>query len=288
MFKYRLFALIILLITIAMKPDKPAYKLFDAAGKEIKYDKMIKDLLKADVIFFGELHNNPISHWMQLELTKDLHQGKKEKLILGAEMFERDNALILREYLNNSIKTSNFENEARLWPNYKTDYKPLVEYARDSGIRFIATNIPRRYASIVHKKGFEGLDALDEEAKAYMPPLPIRYDPELGCYKKMMEMQGMGDHVNDNFPKAQAIKDATMAHFIVQNLETEDLFLHFNGAFHSDHKEGIVWYVMQERPDLSVVTITTVEQDDITELEKDSKGKADFIITVPSSMTKTY
>jgi len=106
---------------------------------------MLKEAADADIVLFGELHDNPISHWLQLELTKDLYDLKKDKLVLGAEMFESDNQVILDEYLSGKILQSSFESEARLWSNYKTDYKPLVEFARINKLKFVASNIPRRY-----------------------------------------------------------------------------------------------------------------------------------------------
>jgi uncharacterized iron-regulated protein len=272
----------------AMRSDKPAYIFYDKEGKEARYNDLVKDALKADIIFFGESHNNPLCHWLQLELANDLFKDKKNNLILGAEMFESDNALILNEYLTGKIKESNFEKEAKLWPNYMTDYRPLVNFAKENNLTFIATNIPRRYAAIVSSGGFEALDSLSEEAKGYIAPLPIRYDPELKCYKDMLSMGPMGkDHNTENFPKAQAIKDATMSWFILSNWQEGKAILHFNGSYHSDDFQGIVWYIKQDKTDIKILTITTVEQDTITELNKDYIGKADYILCVPTDMTKT-
>ena len=287
--KYRILFFAMFVIFAAMKSDKEAFELYDANGKDVEYDKMIKELLKADIVFFGELHNNPISHWFELEITKSLYDVKKSDLVLGAEMFESDNQLLVDEYLNGTIKTKNFEAEAKLWPNYSTDYKPLLEFAKENDLRFIATNIPRRYAALVNKKGFEGLDSLSSEAKKLIAPLPVNYDPEVNCYKSMIEMMGgMGGHVTANIPKAQAIKDATMAYFILQNWEKGKLFLHYDGSYHSDNHEGIVWWLKQANPNLNILTITTVEQDTIQPLSDDFKNTADYIIAVPSDMTKTY
>ncbi|MBI9039352.1 MAG: ChaN family lipoprotein [Bacteroidales bacterium] len=173
--------LILLFITFvlftAMKTDKATYQLFNSEGKQIKYKKLLKAANEADIILFGELHNNPICHWLQLELTKDLFSSKNANIILGAEMFESDNQLIINEYLLGVIKKRNFEKEARLWPNYETNYKPLLEFAKENDLKFVATNIPRRYASIVHSKGFEALNDLEPEAKLFIAPLPIEYDP---------------------------------------------------------------------------------------------------------------
>jgi uncharacterized iron-regulated protein len=285
--KFPIGLVVLFFVFSAFKADKPAYKLFNKSGKEVKYEKMLKEAADADIVLFGESHDNPISHWLQLELTKDLYDLKKDKLVLGAEMFESDNQVILDEYLDSLISTTNFESNARLWPNYKTDYKPLVEFAKKNKLKFVATNVPRRYASLVNLKGFEGLDELSDEAKAFLPLLPIKYDADLNCYKSMMEMEGMGSHVTPNFPKAQAIKDATMAHFILKNWSKEKLLIHYHGSYHSENYESIYWYLKQENPDLKIVTIHTVSQDEISELTKENAGKADFTICVDEDMTKT-
>ncbi len=286
--KYAIF-LILIIITTAMKSDLPAYRIYNTKGKNSDFGKMLKEAASADVVLFGELHNNPISHWLQLELTKALYDTKKEQLVMGAEMFESDNALIMSEYLTKKVNDRNFESEARLWPNYKTDYKPLLTFARDNGIPFIATNIPRRYAALVNREGFDGLMLLDEEARRYIAPLPVAYDPELPGYRGMIEMMGgAGGHVNENLPRAQAIKDATMAHFILKNLKKGQTFLHFHGTYHSDNYEGIAWYLKQYDPGLKILTINTSEQAAADSLEEGNKGKADFIIVVPETMTKTH
>ncbi len=271
--------------------NKPAYQIFSANGELVDYHQMAKELKESEIIFFGELHNNPIAHWLQLSLTEDLFKVKGENLVLGAEMFEADNQLIMNEYLLGEIREKDFESEARLWNNYQTDYKPLVTFAKENEVDFIATNIPRRYAAKVSKEGFEGLEGLNDEAKSYFAPLPVKYDSTLSCYKdmlQMMHMPAMRGKINYNLPKAQAIKDATMAHFILENFSQETLFLHFNGSYHSDNYEGIVWYVKQEMPEVKVKTISVVLQNEISSLEESNMNVADYLIVVPVNMTTTY
>ncbi len=50
----------------AFKSDKPAYFLYNKQGKTVKYEKMMKDLEDADIVLFGESHDNPIAHWLEL------------------------------------------------------------------------------------------------------------------------------------------------------------------------------------------------------------------------------
>lgn len=272
--------------------DKPAYKVFTGEGKKADYGDMIKELSKAEIVLFGELHDDPIAHWLELEMTKSLFTVKETNLVLGAEMFEADNQLLIDEYLQGVYDASKFEAEVKLWKNYKTDYKPLLDFAKSNNLMFIATNVPRRYAAVVNKKGFEGLETLNAEAKRYFAPLPFPYDPEVKCYKDMLSMGGMGgdstSHVSVNFPKAQAVKDATMAHFILKNWSKGKLFIHYNGSYHSRNFEGIVWYLKKSNPVLKIATIETVQQDTIETLEKSNNNIATFVIAIPSSMTKTY
>ena len=125
-----------------------------------------------------------------------------------------------------------------------------------------------------------------DEAKNWIAPLPIKYDATLPGYIKIVEMSG--GHGGENLPKAQAIKDATMAHFILKNWEKGQTFLHYNGTYHSNNFEGIVWYLKQQNPNLKIVTIASVEQENLDSLAEESIGLGNFILCTPESMTKTH
>ena len=275
----------LLLITSSFIGQKSAYTIFNKNGKKVKYKSFSKKLSKSDVILFGEYHDNPISHWLELELAKDLHE--KSNLIIGAEMFEADNQEVFDQYLNGEINFTSFDTLARLWLNYQTDYSPLLELAKSKNLPLIATNIPRRYAKMVFRNGgFSALDDISDAEKLFIAPLPIEFDIELSQYKNMLEM--MGDHGSDDIVKAQAIKDATMAYFILKNYKSESTFLHVNGAYHSDFFQGILWYLKKANSSLNYKTISTVYQENGKKLNKDNLDRADFIICVDPDMTKTY
>ena len=274
-------------VSLAFSSDKAAYRIYNVDGKPVKYEKMVQSASKADVVLFGELHNNPICHWLQLELTRDLFDISGEKLVLGAEMFEADNQEMIDELMAGKIRMKDFDNEARLWPNYKTDYKPLLQFALENKLKFVAANVPRRYAAMVSRKGFEQLDSLSANAKKWISPLPVPYDAELKGYKEMVTMMGPG-HENINLPKAQALKDATMAWFILKNLPDGGQFLHFNGTYHSDNYEGIVWYLNHWRPGLKILTIGSASVAEPEALPDSLAGKADYLLTIHERMTTTH
>ena len=264
--------------------DKKAYQIFDKKGKKATYEKLLRASEKADVVLFGEYHDNSVVHWLQLEFTKDLAQ--KKDLVLGAEMLEADNQTQVNQYLEGEINQKQMDSSARLWKNYKTDYKTLVDFAKEKKFSFIATNVPRRYASLVFKKDLVALDSLSAQEKSWIAPLPIEFDINLPGYKSMMGMQG--GHAGEKMPKAQAIKDATMAYFINKNRKENSIFVHYNGTYHSDNYEGINWYLRKLDSEIKIITIATVEQKDISKLEAEHYNKADFILVIDEDVTKTY
>lgn len=283
-----------LFLFCAFTPDKKAYQLFNQKGKTIEYEQVVIDALDADIVLFGELHDNPICHWLELQLLKDLHTKKKDKLLLGAEMFEADDQVVLNEYSQKKITGRHLETESKLWNNYATDYKPLVEFSLNNNLPFVATNVPRRYASMVAKSDLAALDSLGPEIKKWIAPLPIEVDLNLPGYKKMLSTGAEGGMAHGhgmnmgNLAKAQALKDATMAHFILASWQPGKTFLHINGSYHSDNFEGIVWYLKKQNPQLRILTIASVEQAEISKLEDKSRDMATYILAIPSDMTKTY
>jgi uncharacterized iron-regulated protein len=266
--------------------DKPAYRLFDRTGAEARYGTMLDHLVTSAVVLFGELHINPIVHWLQFEVVKDLFAGVRERLIIGVEMFEADDQIILDEYMAGTIGHDALTAETKVWKNYETDYRPIVEFARNHGIPFIGTNIPRRYARLVARGGLGALEKLPDRSKEWIAPLPIPLDLHSPNYRDLLDLGTAHGMDAENFLAAQAIKDATMAHFILTNRSSERLFVHLNGEYHSRRYGGIFWYLRQAQPDLAIVTITSVEGENLDFLD-DYRDVADYTIVIPRSMTKT-
>ncbi|GAA4370524.1 hypothetical protein GCM10023185_45070 [Hymenobacter saemangeumensis] len=290
----RRFFLIALLPLLAFTTaDRPAYRLFTATGQVADYDKMLAELAQADVVLFGEQHNDALAHWLELQVAKDLLRLKKPgQLVLGLEMFERDVQPLLAQYAAGTLPDSALERQARPWPNYATDYRPLLQLARANGLPIIATNVPRPYARAVAKGGLAALDQLPAAEKALLVPLPLKVDYELPGYKRMAAMFGDGSAAHGSgaqkIIQAQALKDATMAYYIWGSVGPGHTLLHINGSFHSDYHDGIVAYLREYAPKLRVLTISTVAQPQLQKLEKEHLNVADFVLVLPEDMTKTY
>lgn len=276
---------LLLIALVAYNQDKPAYILYNKKGNQVNYSTLEKSLKGKDVILFGEQHYCPISHWLELEVSKSLY-AIDTNMVMGAEMFEADDQVVLNEYLEGLINEDILLSEVKLWINYTTDYKPLLKFAKAHQIPFIATNIPHRYARMVSIKGLTSLDDLDPKAKTWMAPIPIDVDLTQPGYKYIIDnMEGNIYTLKENRAYAQAARDATMAYFILTNLKGS--FIHFNGTYHSNNYDGIYYYLKKGKSDISILTISAVKQKEIGSLEKNNLGLADFIICCPYEMTTT-
>jgi uncharacterized iron-regulated protein len=268
--------------------DPSAYKWFTGSGKKTSFEKLVKATDGVDFVFFGELHDDPVAHWMQNELAKRLYANAGGRLMIGEEMLERHQQQAVDNFLSGKWDAKTLQDSAKMWSNFKTDYLPLLDWAREHQQKVIATNITRKYASLVFKKGLKALDSLSQAEKDMIVPLDIfTIDTSLSQYRELVKM-GMEMHASGyDFACAQAIKDATMADAIAQHWERGTPFLHLNGAYHSDFHQGIVWYLKRALKDIQIITITTVTQSQLEKLDKEFLEKADFILVVPEGMTRT-
>jgi uncharacterized iron-regulated protein len=290
-FLRRLLPVLLLPLLSFTLADRPAYRLYSAQGQAADYDQMLAQLAGADVVLFGEQHNDPIAHWLEVQVAKDLSRLKGPgQLVLGMEMFERDVQPLLTQYTAGTLPDSAFERQSRPWPNYATDYRPLLLFARQAQVPVIATNVPRRYAQQVARGSLAALDKLPADEKKYMMPLPLKVDFDLPGYKNMAAMFGdmHGGGGPNTIIQAQALKDATMAYSISQGLKPGQTLLHLNGSYHSDHHDGIVAYLRQAKKPLRIKTLSVVTQADLAQLAKENVDLADYVIVVPADMTKTY
>lgn len=286
--KPHLFSFLFLFTHCLFAQSPQAFEIYNSKGKQVDFGKMLKEVSRADVVFFGELHDNSINHWLELQVTKGLYAEHGKDLVVAMEMFEADDQLVLDEFMTGLIEERHLLQEAKMWDNYKTDYKPIVDFAKENQLKLVASNIPRRYANLVYRKGSTALADLPEEAKKWMAPIPFEIDLSLPGYQEMIT--SMGGHgapgSAENLASSQASKDATMAWFIAQTLPGH--VLHFNGSYHSKNNEGIIWYLKKMHPDLNIATIHCVEQVSTDHVESEHEGAANFIIVIPSDMTKTY
>lgn len=269
------FILIILCLGMTVyAQDTDTLIIFDQQGERRTLDDIVQQAQGKQYIFFGELHGQPESHDLQFQLLQELYRQYGDSVVLGMEMFEADVQPVIDEYFTELINQRSFESESRIWNNY-ADYKPMVEFAKENSIALIATNIPRRYANAVYHKSVTVLDSLSDYAKQFLPELPMQVDTTLHSYKSLRDM--IPGHGGENMLHSQAIKDATMAKYILLHSGEGKVFYHLNGSYHSNDREGIISFM----PDISpsqILTITTIMEADLNVDDLQTLQKADFTL----------
>jgi uncharacterized iron-regulated protein len=230
-------------------------------------------------LVFGEQHDDSTGHLLEQKIFEALYE-KDKNIVLSMEMFHRDVQYIVDEYLADIISEKNFIKEARAWDAYKTDYRPMIEFAKQKGLKVVAANAPSRYTNLVTRKGLQALNALSKEVKKnFIAPLPI--DTLTGTYYNNF-LETMGGHAVPGMYlyQSQNFWDATMSWSIAQALKQNKnaVVYMLNGRFHSDYHLGLAKRLIDDYRK-TVVTISCFQASDFSNPDwKKYEPLADFVI----------
>ena len=256
------------------------YKIYKNDGSPVTLDVMIMEVATANVVFFGEQHDDSIAHKAQYDVLTQLHEARNGKVILSMEMFETDVQYIVNEYLKGQITEQSFTKDARAWDNYAKDYKPMVEFMRQKNGQVVAANAPRRYVRMVSRQGLQTLDALDKQAKSYLAKLPV--DTLGGRYLERFN-KIMGGHTTgmSKIYHAQCVWDATMAESIHKAVKAnkDNTVLHLCGKFHCEENLGTVEQLRNKNKKVTIKNIIALKLQEFSELSADEwRSRGDYII----------
>lgn len=280
----------------AAAPEAPKvgpehFRVYHGDGRPASMDELAEAARKADAVFLGETHDDPVAHYLELDVLKRMSQPK---LALSLEMFETDVQLVVDEYLAGLITEEHLLSAGRAWRNYRQDYKPMVEWAKDHKLRVVAANAPRRYVNRVSREGKASLGALGKEARKTLPPLPYAdATPEYAeRFRKVTSADGAPPPRNPAGQlEAQSLWDASMAYSVARALKKNrgSQVLHVNGGFHTKSRMGIVTHLLRYRPRTRVVVIDmTPAKDSLAFDEKEMKGAGDFVIVTDGKLPRSY
>lgn len=259
---------------------------FNGSGAPRSLNALVRAAADADAVFVGEIHDDSLTHVFEADLLRRLHRTRR-RLAVSLEMFERDVQERLDDYLAGRIDEETFLASSRPWPNYQSDYRPLVEYARENGMPVLAMNVPRRYARRLAMMGDQALTALPDSERAWIAEELKALDDD---YKtRFIDLMGenrpgpMASIDPENLYKAQCLKDDTMAESIHRFLDANPGFriISYQGDFHSAFGLGIVKKLRLLDDAIETVVISVVPVDDVDISFEQHEGQGDFIVFVP-------
>lgn len=268
-----------------IKLDAEQYRIFDGKGNPATMADVLKAASASDALFLGELHDDAVGHAFQAEIFRQIVEAEmaNRRIALTLEMFERDVQIVLDEYLNGLISENHFMLSSRPWGNYKWDYRPLVELAKEKKLPVIAANAPRRYINMVSRNGRDALKRLSKDALRSLPPLPYA-EPSAAYAAKFKALMGPSSEARmgiDNILASQSLWDAAMAHAVAKFLKKnkKGLAVHLNGSFHTESRLGTVEHLLKYRPKTRVTVVTMRYENDFRAFDKAKHtGLGDFVV----------
>ena len=256
-------------------------RVYDTRQKNFgDFETMLADLARADAVFVGEQHDDPNTHRLELAIVEGLTR-RGVPVVVAMEMFERDVQAALDRYAAGTTTEEQFLKDARPWPRYATDYRPIVEFAKAHKLPIVASNVPRRVAADVGKKGMPAVEGLGTDRGLAAREMPC---PTSGAYyDRFVEAMGAHAGATPNFYFAQCVKDETMGESVAETFHKTTgrvAIVHFDGAFHSDFGDGTADAARRRMPGrrIAVVSILPVtDLDSLAPADADLK-RADYLL----------
>lgn len=245
-------------------------------------------LASADVVVFGELHRSPAVHAMHHDLLAALHE-RRPNIVIAMEMFERDTQTMLLQYLAGFVAEDTFLAAARPWPGYASDYRPVVEFAKDNGLLVLAANAPRELVSRVAREGIGSVAGADGVARETTAPEDEYWDAFVA------ELGDDAAHGHGSLPNlyaAQCLRDDTMAETVVDHLRSRrevgdrPLCVLICGRGHSDYGRGAVARIRSRMPELDVRVLSAELVEDLSDrLYSTPRAVADYVVVAEGEGT---
>ncbi len=140
-------------------PQTPATRAVDLRDMP-SLEAIIPQLTDKRVVFVGETHDRYSHHLNQLAIIRGLHQRHPD-LVIGLEFFQQPFQKYLDDYVAGDISEEEMLRKTEYFSRWKFDYRlyrPIMQFARDKGLKLLALNVPAELTRKVASEGFEGLE----------------------------------------------------------------------------------------------------------------------------------
>jgi uncharacterized iron-regulated protein len=267
----------------ASRPPTKASALRDgASGAPTTLRAFLDRAEDADLVVFGEHHDDAVGSRHELEVLEGLAEAKRP-VALAMEFFERDQQADLDAYLAGKLPEAEFRERTARSKGYEKSHRPLVEWAKGHGVPVIAANAPRRLVTAYRKSalGYEEWKASLPEADRGL--LPRTTEVLEDAYKERF-LALMGPERGPRLFKAQALWDDAMAEAIAdfRQAQPERRVMLVVGAFHARGRGGVVTKFLRRRPfdGVALLSMAHGRGHDLA-VEPEDLGSADALLLVP-------
>ena len=246
-----------------------------ATGGCLSWSDFMARIDVVDVVLLGEQHDHAIGHAVQLASVEDV-MDKYPGSVLALEMLERDEQFRVDDYMEGFIDSKTFASitQSKDWGGrggWTAWYQPIIDVVKDRGGRVVAANAPRRYVRLARLEGYERINELPKERRAF-----IDYPKELSTGRYRQRFWELAAHdengeekveidvttIDPDDPLLPAFKsmqswDATMAQSIINaNPSMQQKVVLLVGQFHVEYDGGIVQELRKRMPGARVLVVS--------------------------------
>jgi uncharacterized iron-regulated protein len=249
-----------------------------ATGGRLGWSDFMARIDEVSVVLLGEQHDHAIGHAVQFAIVEDV-MDKYPGSVLALEMLERDEQFRVDDYMEGFIdsKTLASITQSKDWGGrggWAAWYQPIIDAAKDRGGRVVAANAPRRYVRLARLEGYERINELPKERRAF-----IDYPKELSGGRYRQRFWELAAHNKDKeegeekvdidvttidpddplLPTFKSMQswDATMAQSIVNaNPSIQQKVILLVGQFHVEYDGGIVQELRKRMPSAGVLVVS--------------------------------
>ena len=220
-------------------------------GHYVSEAQMLANATVNQVVYVGELHDNPASHRLQLEVLKAMFAKNPGKVALGMEMFTTKQQDVLDRWVAGELTEKEFLRES-LWftEGWNFDfgyYRAILEFCRDNQIPVRGLNVDK---DLGRKVSMSPVEELAPEVRAQLPEMDMNDPYQRAMIEAMTAGHAGGGKMVDSFHRRQTLWDENMAQ------STAD-YLHANpdmgmvviaGGWHVEYGFGIPRRVFRRLP----------------------------------------
>lgn len=258
-------------------------------GKAIDFPTLIDQLGPVNVIFVGEIHNNPEHHLIQVQLLQALMTRYAPPVAVAMEFFDTTRQSVLDRFMAGDLDENAFLKEVD-WENawrfpYRL-YRPLLWVAKDKGSALLGINAPNRIVRKVARTGLESLPP--EERNQIARDIDLKNNAHRDYLSSIFKQHGSGKKSPhglgnfDYFYQAQCVWDETMAQTIADYIKVHGgKMVVFTGNGHIVNRFGIPERVLR-RVDINAATILLYP---LTERTIINRRLADYVWLTSDSKT---
>lgn len=245
-------------------------------GKSISFEQLIDQLQSKELIFVGEVHDNPEHHLIQVQILQAL-MARHAPLTVAMEFFDESRQPVLDRYLEEEVSETVFLKDVdwdKSWSFPYHFYRPIIFLAKEKGRALLGINVPN---NIVKKVARSGLDSLtpeerDQVAKEINLDNPAHRDYLSEVFKKHSRHHQLKNF--DYFYQAQCVWEETMAENIARYLtDNKGKMVVFTGNGHITDKFGIPDRVLRR----IAVNMATIVLYPLTDRLIINKNMADYV-----------